>query len=110
MNFNQNHAWDLSTSTLTSSGTYCAEGDVQSVIYGCVDVDVSLTWDNDAQDGPSYCRGSSSIASCYGWPDDGLITIEAGDAAASYAFTPGGATFTFDAGDGSDPFQTTFQP
>jgi len=110
MNFNQNHAWDLSTSTLTSSGTICAEGDVPPIVNGCMDFDVSLTWDNDALNGPSYCRGNSDIASCYGWPDDGLITIEAGDATASYAFTPSGATFTFDAGDGSAVFQTNFGP
>jgi len=110
MNFSQNHAWDLSTATFISSGTYCAEGDVMSLVLGCVDFDVSLTWDNDALDAPSHCRGTSNPASCYDWPDDGLITLAADGASASFAYTPTGGTFTFDAGDGSSVFETNLEP
>ena len=112
MNFSQNHAWDLSTATFISSGTYCAEGIFQTTPYvlGCVDFDVSLTWDNDALDSPSYCRGNIDLFFCYGWPDDGLVTIETGDAAASHAFTPGGGTFTLFDGNGSAVFQTNLIP
>ncbi|UCG38956.1 MAG: hypothetical protein JSV00_01610 [bacterium] len=107
LGFGQTHAWDLSTSTFVSSGRYCAEGDVPTGPAGCLDFDVSLTWDDDASGLPSSCRYWSDLFACYGWPDDGWITLEAGGATASFAFTTGGGTFTFDAGDGSAVYQTT---
>ncbi|MDF1525062.1 MAG: hypothetical protein RRA15_10705 [bacterium] len=110
MNFSQNHAWDLSTATFISSGTYCAEGDVKVYVYGCVDFDVSLTWYRDALDAPSYCRGTSNPVNCYGWPDDGSVTLTADGASASFAYTPTGGTFAFDAGDDSAVFETNLVP
>jgi len=109
LGFNQNHAWNLSTATFISSGTYCAEGDIMSAVPGCVDFDVSVTWDHDASTSGS-CRYGNPIFDCYGWPDDGSMTLWSDDATASFAFTPGGGTFTFDAGNGSDPFQTNLTP
>ena len=48
--------------------------------------------------------------SFYGQPDDGLMTLQADGATASFAYTPGGTVFTFDAGNGSDPFETNLPP
>jgi len=110
LDFDQNHAWDLSTATLTSLGTYCGEGDVQSYVYGCVDFDISLTWDNDASGVYAYCRGTTNFIGCYGWPKGGLVTLNSDGATASYAFTPRGGTFTLDAGDGSAVFETNLTP
>ena len=110
LGFNQAHAWDLSTATFTSSGTYCAEGDVDPMVSGCLDFDFSLMWENDASGPHASCRWTSNLMDCYGQPDDGLATLQAGDATASFAYTPGGTTFTFDAGDGSAVFQTTLPP
>ena len=81
-----------------------------SLVVGCVDFDVSLAWVNDALDGPNFCRGTSNPASCYGWPDDGSVTLTADGASASFAYTPTGGTFTFDAGDGSSVFETNLVP
>ncbi len=108
LGFNQTHAWDLSTATFNSSGTYCAEGDVMSVVLGCADFDVSITWDHDATTRGS-CR-YSEIFRCYGWPESGSITLGSDGASAAFAFTPTGGTFTFDAGDGSAPFETNIVP
>ena len=110
LSFGQNHSWDLSTVTLTSSGTYCGEGELESYAIGCLDFDVSLAWDREAPDNPAYCRGASNILACYAQPESGLITLQADGATASYAFTPGGGMFTFDAGDGSAVFQTDLAP
>jgi hypothetical protein len=107
LDFNQSHAWNLSTAALISSGTYCAEGDVD---FGCVDFDVSLTWNYEAPGTHGSCRHDRNLVYCYGWPEDGSITLEADGASASFAFTPSGGTFTFDAGNGSDPFETNLVP
>lgn len=109
LGFGQTHAWDLSTATFTSSGRYCAEGDLMSPVQGCVDFTVSLNWDHDATTRGS-CRYWSNVISCYGWPESGNITLGAGGATASYAFTPTGGTVTIDAGDGSAPFETNLSP
>lgn len=109
LGFDQSHAWNLSTATFRSSGTYCADGGAMSILLGCVDFDVSVTWNHDASTRGS-CRYWGNIFDCYGWPHDGLVTLEADGASASFAFTPTGGTFTFDAGNGSDPFETTLSP
>ena len=67
-------------------------------------------WQNDASGPHAFCRYASYLMDCYGQPDDGLVILQAGDATASFAYTPGGTDFTFDAGNGSDPFQTTLPP
>jgi len=109
LGFNQNHAWDLSTATFTSSGTYCAEGDYMGAVPGCVDFDVSLTWYHDASTRQS-CRYWGDIIDCYGWPEDGTVTLGADGASAAFAFTPNGGTFTFYAAPGSAPFETNLTP
>ena len=110
LNFSQSHVWDLSTSTFMSSGTYCAEGDVESYVTGCVDFDAALTWENDAGGEPLFCRGYSNPFECYGQPDQGTLTLQADGATASWAYTPGGTLYTFDAGNGAGVFQTVFPP
>jgi hypothetical protein len=110
LNLRQGHSWDLSTVNFVSSGTYCAEGEVGSYVLGCVDFDVSLNWDNDASGEYSNCRYSSNPLTCYGQPQSGSITLQADGATASFAYTPGGTAFTFDAGDGSAVFETTLAP
>ena len=110
LGFTQIHAWDLSTATFTSSGTFCAEGDTETYVKGCLAFAFSLAWEEDASGDPAYCRGTSNPIACYGQPENGTITLQAAGATASYALTPGGTLFTFDAGNGSGVFQTVLPP